>query len=187
MWETHDHEIKRNEDPTLGPVRLGICRNVVDEEASANEEDDFEEILNGKGQLSLRNTRGDVFITEEQGHGLVHPPAKEGDQRHPKKQKLDAQVDRARLSEEIRRLWRREEASHEGTEEEHDGDGAIGGEGHDWEEDDAEPPMIGSEHACKYMRAGREGAYSSLICDSLWTKVTLSTSCGERSDNVTCE
>lgn len=88
--------------------------------------------------------RGDVFITEEHGHGLVQPPAKEGDQWHPKKQKLDAQVDRARLSEKIWRLWHRhrEEASQEGTEEEHDGNGAVGGEGHDWEEDDAEPPIM---------------------------------------------
>jgi len=55
---------------------------------------------------------------------------------------LDAQVDRARLSEKIWRLWRRDEASQEGTEEEHDGDGAVGGEGYDWEEDDAKPSMI---------------------------------------------
>jgi hypothetical protein len=82
------------------------------------------------------------FITEEHGHGLVQPPAKESDQRHPKKQKLDAQVDRARLSEDIWRLWRREEASQGGTDEEHSGDGAVGREGHEWEEDDAEPPMI---------------------------------------------
>ena len=45
LWETHDHEIKRKEDPTLGPVCLGICRNIVDQEARANEEDDFKEIL----------------------------------------------------------------------------------------------------------------------------------------------
>jgi hypothetical protein len=33
------------------------------------------------------------------------------------------------------------EASQEETEEEHDGDGAID-EGHNWEDDDAKPPMI---------------------------------------------
>jgi hypothetical protein len=48
LWETHDHDIKRKEDPTLGPVCLGICRNVVDEEARADKEDDFEEILVAK-------------------------------------------------------------------------------------------------------------------------------------------
>jgi hypothetical protein len=42
--KTHDHEIKRKKDPTLGPVRFGVSRNVVDEEARADEEDDFEEI-----------------------------------------------------------------------------------------------------------------------------------------------
>lgn len=48
LCETHDHDIKRKEDPTLGPVCLGICRNVVDEEARADKEDDFEEILVAK-------------------------------------------------------------------------------------------------------------------------------------------
>lgn len=55
-----------------------------------------------------------------------------------KKQNLDAQVDRARFSEVIRRPWGLEELLQEETEEEHDGDGAVGGEGHDWEEDVAE-------------------------------------------------
>jgi hypothetical protein len=44
LGETHDHKIKRNKDPTLGPVCLGVGRNVVDEEARADEEDNFEEI-----------------------------------------------------------------------------------------------------------------------------------------------
>jgi hypothetical protein len=143
LWETHDHYIKRKEDPTLSPVCLGICRNVVDEEARADEEDDFEEILAAKVRSAFRTKmRQHFFFTEEHGHGLVQPPAKEGDQRHPKKQKLDAQVDRARLSEKIWRLWRRDEASQEGTKKVHDGDSAVGGEGHEWEEDDAKPPMI---------------------------------------------
>ena len=42
---THNHEIKRNKDPTLGPVGLGIRRNVVDEETRADEENDFKKIL----------------------------------------------------------------------------------------------------------------------------------------------
>jgi hypothetical protein len=42
--ETHDHDIKRNKHPALGPVCLGVGRNVVDEEARADEEDDFEQI-----------------------------------------------------------------------------------------------------------------------------------------------
>ena len=44
MGETHDHDIKRNKDPTLSPVCLGVCRDIVDKEARANEEDDFEKI-----------------------------------------------------------------------------------------------------------------------------------------------
>src|SRR5712692_8093003 len=43
--KTHDHNIKRNEDATLSPVRLGICRNIVHEEASPDEKHDFEQIL----------------------------------------------------------------------------------------------------------------------------------------------
>jgi hypothetical protein len=46
--EAHNHDIKRNEDPTLSPVCLGICHNVVDEEARADKEDYFEEILAAK-------------------------------------------------------------------------------------------------------------------------------------------
>ncbi len=81
-------------------------------------------------------------LTEEHGHGLIQPPAKEGDERHPKKQELDAQVDRARLGKEVWRLRRFEEVSQAGTDEEHDGDGAVGREGYDWEEDYAKPPML---------------------------------------------
>jgi hypothetical protein len=44
MAKTHDHDIKRNKDPALGPVCLGVCRNIVDEEARADKEDDFEKI-----------------------------------------------------------------------------------------------------------------------------------------------
>ena len=89
----------------------------------------------------LNRTRLSI-ITEKQGHRLVQPPLEECNQRHTKEQKLDAQVDRARLREKIRRLWHRDRAAQEGTEEERDGDGGVGGEGHDWEEDDAERPMI---------------------------------------------
>ena len=41
---THDHDIERQEDPTLRPVRLGVRRDVVDEEARADEENDLEQI-----------------------------------------------------------------------------------------------------------------------------------------------
>ena len=41
---THDHEIERHKDPTLRPVRLGVRRDVVDEEARADEENDLEQI-----------------------------------------------------------------------------------------------------------------------------------------------
>jgi len=45
LWKTHSHDIKQNKDPTLSPVCLSICHNIADEEACANEEDDFKEIL----------------------------------------------------------------------------------------------------------------------------------------------
>lgn len=97
------------------------------------------------------------FLTEEHGHRLVHPPTKECDQRHPKKQELDAHVDRAGFCEEVWGLRRCEKLSQAGTNEEHDGHGAVGGEGHDGEENNAEPPVIRGkeiedEHACKNMR-----------------------------------
>jgi hypothetical protein len=95
----------------------------------------------GEDQLSVLNEAAFCF-TEEHGHGLVYPPTKEGDQRHPEKQELDAQVDRPRLGEEVWVLRGFEEMSQAGTDEEHDGDDAIGGEGHDGEKNDAEPPMI---------------------------------------------
>ena len=39
MEETHDHDIVRDKDQTLGPVRLGVGSHVVDEEARADKED----------------------------------------------------------------------------------------------------------------------------------------------------
>ena len=88
--------------------------------------------------------RQQFLHTEEQGHGLAQPPTKEGDQRQPEKQELDAHVDRERLGKEVRGLLRRiEEVSHVGTNEEHDGNDAIGGEGREGEENNAEPPTIG--------------------------------------------
>ena len=41
---THDHDIKRQKDPAFCPVRLGVRRDVVDEETGTDEEDDFEQI-----------------------------------------------------------------------------------------------------------------------------------------------
>ncbi len=74
--KTHDHSIKRNEDPTLSPVGLGICRNIVHEEASAHEKDDFEQILAVKVSFPVLNEATTLFFTEEHGHGLLHPPTK---------------------------------------------------------------------------------------------------------------
>lgn len=57
--------------------------------------------------------------------------------------------------------------SQAGTDEEHDGDGSIGGEGHEGEKNDAEPPMIrGVEHghACKDMN-GNGKRESALFLD----------------------
>jgi hypothetical protein len=74
--KTHDHKIKRNEDKTLSPIGLGICRNIVDKEASADEKDDFEKILAVKVSFPVLNEATTLFFTEEQGHGLLHPPTK---------------------------------------------------------------------------------------------------------------
>lgn len=91
--------------------------------------------------------RRQFLLTEEHGHGLVQPPTKEGDQRHPEKQELDAHVNRERLSEEAWALLRRfVEVSHVSTKEEHDGDDAIGREGREWEENNTEPPTIGKRN-----------------------------------------
>jgi hypothetical protein len=57
-------------------------------------------------------------------------------------QGMQSMGDEGHHSEDIWRLWHHEEALQGGTDEEHTGDGAIGREGHEWEEDDAEPPMI---------------------------------------------
>jgi hypothetical protein len=76
LWETHDHYIKRKEDPTLSPVCLGICRNVVDEEARADEEDDFEEILAAKVRSAFRTKmRQHFFLPKSMDMGLFsHQP-----------------------------------------------------------------------------------------------------------------
>jgi hypothetical protein len=76
LGKTHDHNIKRNEDPTLSPVSLGICRNIVDEEASADEKDDFEQILAAKVSLPVLHEATTLLFTEKHGHGLLHPPTK---------------------------------------------------------------------------------------------------------------
>ena len=78
-------------------------------------------------------------FTEEQGHRLVQPPAKQRDKWHPEQQELDAQVDRARFSEDVRIRRVAQEVAQAGTDEEPDGEDRIGGEGHDGKEDDAEP------------------------------------------------
>ena len=74
--KTHDHNIKRNEDATLSPVRLGICRNIVHEEASPDEKHDFEQILAVKVRFPVLNEATTLFFTEEHGHRLLHPPTK---------------------------------------------------------------------------------------------------------------
>jgi hypothetical protein len=51
---------------------------------------------------------------------LGRPPTKEGDQWHPKKQKLGVQVDRTHFIEETWRPRCLEELLQEGTEEEHE-------------------------------------------------------------------
>jgi hypothetical protein len=39
---THDHSVERNKDAALGPVGLAVGRDIVHEEARADEERDFE-------------------------------------------------------------------------------------------------------------------------------------------------
>jgi len=78
-------------------------------------------------------------FTEEQGHRLVQPPAKQHDKWHPEEQELDAQVDRTRFSEDVRIRRRTEEVAQAGPDEEPDREHCIRREGHDGKEDDAEP------------------------------------------------
>ncbi len=72
--KTHDHSIKRNEDATLSPVRLGICRNIVHEEASPDEKHDFEQILVVRVSFPVLNEATTLYFTEEHGHRLLRPP-----------------------------------------------------------------------------------------------------------------
>ena len=78
-------------------------------------------------------------FTEEQGHRLVQPPAKQRDKRHPEQQELDAQVDRTRFSEDVRIRRLAQDVAQAGADEETDGEDCIGREGHDGKENDAEP------------------------------------------------
>ena len=78
-------------------------------------------------------------FTEEQGHRLVQPPAKQRDKWHPEQQELDAQVDRARFSEDVRIRRLAKDVAQAGADEETDGEDRIGREGHNGKEDDAEP------------------------------------------------
>ena len=105
--------------------------------------------------------RRQFLFTEKHGHGLVQPPAKEGDQWHPEKQELDAHVDRECLCEQVWGLRRLEVLSQAGTNEEHDGDDAIGRERRDGEENNAEPPTI-----------GREMGLSRSAIAKTWTRTT---------------
>jgi hypothetical protein len=80
---------------------------------------------------------GDVFTTEE--HGIMDPYELQLFSHQPrrvtngiqKKKKAKIGLVRVRFSEGIWILWRLEELLQEGTKEEHAGDGAVGGEGHD--------------------------------------------------------
>ena len=42
--KTHNHSVECDEDATLGPVRLSICRHIVHEKTRADEERDFEQV-----------------------------------------------------------------------------------------------------------------------------------------------
>jgi hypothetical protein len=78
-------------------------------------------------------------FTEEESHGLVHPPADEGDQRHPEEQELNTHVDRTRFGKDLRGLGLAEDVAQASADGEPEGDGAIGREGDDRKEDDSEP------------------------------------------------
>ena len=78
-------------------------------------------------------------FTEEQGHRFVQPPTKQRDKRHPEQQELDAQIDRARFSEDVRIRRLAKDVAQAGADEETDGEDRIGREGHNGKEDDAEP------------------------------------------------
>ena len=57
MWETHDHDMKRNE--------VGPARRRVDQKARP---DDFEEIFDSKGQFCTRN-EAILFFSFTDEHG----------------------------------------------------------------------------------------------------------------------
>ena len=78
-------------------------------------------------------------FTEEQGHRFVQPPTKQRDKWHPEQQELDAQVDRARFSEDVRIGRLAQDVAQAGADEEPDGKDCIGRERHDGKEDDAKP------------------------------------------------
>jgi hypothetical protein len=186
LWETHDHDIKQNEDPTLGPVCLGICRNVVDEEARADEEDDFEEILAVKGQRSVLN-EATFLVSKSMDMGLFsHKPKRVTNGIQESKIWMLKSIARALArrsggcgtEKKRRRKERRKYTMATAPSAEKDTIGRRTMPNHLLY--DTGVNGADREHACKDMRAGRESAYSSLICDSLWTKFMLSTSYGER-------
>lgn len=122
-------------------------------------------------------------FTEEQRHQLVQPPAKQRDKWHPEEQELGTQVGRTRLSEDVQIRRRAGEVVHAGANEESDGEDCIGGEGHNWKEDNAEALHEKIEHARRYHRgekAEREKAHSSCMLSLVRKVSTLLTSRWER-------
>ena len=98
--KTHNHSVECDEDATLGPVRLSICRHIVHEETRADEERDFEQIC-ACSPLAGRIGWSVVAPTEEQRQRLVGPPTEECEEWHPEEQELYAHVDRACLGETL--------------------------------------------------------------------------------------
>jgi hypothetical protein len=58
---THDHSVERNEDAALGPVGLAICRDIIHEEARADEERYFEQICAFSFSMGIEGRVGGTY------------------------------------------------------------------------------------------------------------------------------
>lgn len=121
---THDHQIKDHHHHPLHPVRLRVGSDVIHEEARTKQNSDLEHV-------------------EQERHRLVREPAEDDEERHPKDEELDAEVDRAPLGEGVRGGRRPQVPPEVLADEVDDGEDAVGRVGDEREEDEAEPSAKG--------------------------------------------
>lgn len=114
---------------------------------------------------------------------MVRPPAEKDEEREPEQHELDAQVDRAPLGELGGRRRRPEEEAQRVPAEEERRDRAVGREGDEREEDDAEPPVPTPRGSAQWTRqraqrdGEREDTHGSWMRAPSRTCSMLSTSC----------